>query len=141
MHRWFIPRMYLPHTFNSMPVRLFGLCPSFFMQRWSLNRRHNSPSSRECPAQCSSVNGISQGPDLRAIEVRTHPISGRKCRITFSRSLECERGTGVLPPPPPDAERVSDCPFCPANEVMLGDMATFQLPEKTAEQARPFWHS
>jgi UDPglucose--hexose-1-phosphate uridylyltransferase len=26
-------------------------------------------------------------------------------------------------------------------EVMLGDMATFQLPEGTAEQARPFWHT
>jgi galactose-1-phosphate uridylyltransferase len=25
-------------------------------------------------------------------------------------------------------------------EVMLGDMATFQRPEETAEQARPFWH-
>lgn len=52
---------------------------------------------------------------VRVIEVRTHPISGRKCRITFSRSLERERGAEVLPPPPPDAENVSDCPFCPAN--------------------------
>lgn len=51
----------------------------------------------------------------RTIEVRTHPISGRKCRITFSRSLECERGTEALPPPPPDAERAHECPFCPAN--------------------------
>ena len=25
-------------------------------------------------------------------------------------------------------------------EVMLGDMATFQAPETTARQARPFWN-
>jgi len=50
---------------------------------------------------------------LRPIEVRTHPITGRKCRITFSRSLESERGTQALPPPPPDADRTQDCPFCP----------------------------
>lgn len=57
-----------------------------------------------------------QGKEIvRPIEVRTHPISGRKCRITFSRSMECERGTAVLPPAPPDAEHTSECPFCPAN--------------------------
>lgn len=51
----------------------------------------------------------------RPIEVRTHPISGRKCRITFSRSLEREPGTETLPTPPPDAEKGDGCPFCPAN--------------------------
>jgi UDPglucose--hexose-1-phosphate uridylyltransferase len=50
---------------------------------------------------------------LRPIEVRTHPITGRKCRITYSRSLESERGTQALPPPPPDAGRTQGCPFCP----------------------------
>ena len=51
----------------------------------------------------------------RPIEVRTHPISGRTCRITYSRSLESEPGTEALPPPPPDAEGAADCPFCPGN--------------------------
>lgn len=50
---------------------------------------------------------------LRPIEVRTHPISGRKCRVTFSRSLEGEPGTQTLPPPPPDADSTQTCPFCP----------------------------
>lgn len=49
---------------------------------------------------------------LRPIEIRTHPVTGRKCRITFSRSLETERGTEQLPPPPPDAGNTSQCPFC-----------------------------
>ncbi len=49
----------------------------------------------------------------RPIEVRTHPISGRACRITYSRGLESEAGTEALPPPPPDAEGSADCPFCP----------------------------
>lgn len=51
---------------------------------------------------------------LRPIEVRTHPLSGRRCRITFSRSLERERGAQALPPPPPDAQRTETCPFCPS---------------------------
>ncbi len=51
---------------------------------------------------------------LRPIEVRTHPITGRRCRITYSRSLEAERGTQTLPLPPPEAGRPQDCPFCPA---------------------------
>jgi UDPglucose--hexose-1-phosphate uridylyltransferase len=49
---------------------------------------------------------------LRPIEVRTHPITGRRCRITFSRSLEREAAVQTLPPPPPDADRTEDCPFC-----------------------------
>jgi len=51
----------------------------------------------------------------RDIEVRTHPISNRKCRITYSRSQERERAGGQLPPPPPDAASTAECPFCPAN--------------------------
>jgi UDPglucose--hexose-1-phosphate uridylyltransferase len=51
---------------------------------------------------------------IRPIEVRTHPITGRQCRITFSRSLECEPAVQTLPPPPPDADRTQDCPFCPS---------------------------
>lgn len=52
-------------------------------------------------------------PIERPIEVRTHPISGRACRITYSRSLECEPGTETLPPPPPDTQGSAACPFCP----------------------------
>ena len=49
----------------------------------------------------------------RPIELRTHPFSGRTCRITFSRSEERERGPQELPPAPPDAEATQSCPFCP----------------------------
>jgi galactose-1-phosphate uridylyltransferase len=48
----------------------------------------------------------------RRIEIRTHPITGRTCRIAFSRIDEKEAGTDSLPQPPPDAARTSDCPFC-----------------------------
>jgi UDPglucose--hexose-1-phosphate uridylyltransferase len=48
----------------------------------------------------------------RPIEIRTHPITGRSCRITFSRIKENEAGTDSLPPPPPDAGDTSQCPFC-----------------------------
>jgi len=51
-------------------------------------------------------------PELREIEIRTHPITGRTCRITFSRSDEREPGAESLPAPPPFAlDRVSG-PFC-----------------------------
>ena len=50
----------------------------------------------------------------RDIEVRTHPVTGRRSRITFSRGLECEPGTHALPPRPPDADDSGECPFCPS---------------------------
>jgi galactose-1-phosphate uridylyltransferase len=50
----------------------------------------------------------------RPIEVRTHPISGRTCRITFSRGAEREPGAERLPEPPPFADDRSACPFCRA---------------------------
>jgi galactose-1-phosphate uridylyltransferase len=57
------------------------------------------------------------GPDgivsEQPIEVRTNPITGRTCRITFSRGLETEPGTDRLPDPPPDAHDTDVCPFCP----------------------------
>ncbi len=46
------------------------------------------------------------------IEIRTHPITGRTCRIAFSRIHEMEAGTESLPSPPPDADQTSLCPFC-----------------------------
>jgi galactose-1-phosphate uridylyltransferase len=48
----------------------------------------------------------------KRIEIRTHPITGRACRIAFSRINEKEAGTDSLPQPPPDADRTTDCPFC-----------------------------
>ena len=51
-------------------------------------------------------------PIERTVEIRTNPITRRSCRITFSRSLEKERGAAHLPSPPPDAEDRSRCPFC-----------------------------
>jgi galactose-1-phosphate uridylyltransferase len=48
----------------------------------------------------------------RKIEVRTSPITGRTCRISFSRIDEKEPGIESLPPPPPDANRTAQCPFC-----------------------------
>jgi UDPglucose--hexose-1-phosphate uridylyltransferase len=48
----------------------------------------------------------------RPIEIRTHPVTGRRCRITFSRSAEKEAGTRQLPEPPPHAGRADLCPFC-----------------------------
>ncbi len=48
----------------------------------------------------------------KVIEIRTHPITGRTCRIAFSRINEKEAGTESLPPPPPDADQTAQCPFC-----------------------------
>jgi len=48
----------------------------------------------------------------RRIEIRTNPITGRTCRIAFSRIDEKEAGTDTLPAPPPDANNTSGCPFC-----------------------------
>jgi galactose-1-phosphate uridylyltransferase len=48
----------------------------------------------------------------RPVEIRTNPVTGRTCRIAFSRIKEKEAGTDDLPPPPPDAGDTSTCPFC-----------------------------
>ena len=48
----------------------------------------------------------------RKIEIRTNPITGRTCRISFSRIDEKEPGTESLPQPPPDAAQKAQCPFC-----------------------------
>lgn len=48
----------------------------------------------------------------RPIEVRVHPITGRTCRITYSRGEEREPGAESLPEPPPFAADLSACPFC-----------------------------
>lgn len=48
----------------------------------------------------------------RPIEIRTHPITGRTSRIAYSRINEKEAGAEALPEPPPEATRISTCPFC-----------------------------
>ena len=48
----------------------------------------------------------------RQIEIRTNPVTGRTCRIAYSRVNEKEAGTETLPPPPPDAADTEGCPFC-----------------------------
>ncbi|MFZ1986800.1 MAG: galactose-1-phosphate uridylyltransferase [Desulfatitalea sp.] len=48
----------------------------------------------------------------RPIEIRTDPITGRTCRITFSRGEEREPGAEGLPAPPPFADDREQCPFC-----------------------------
>jgi galactose-1-phosphate uridylyltransferase len=50
---------------------------------------------------------------VKPIEIRRSPITGRTCRITFSRADEREPGGGSLPAPPPFAEDRWGCPFCP----------------------------
>ncbi len=51
----------------------------------------------------------------RIIEIRGHPVTGRTCRITYSRSQEREPGTEALPSPPPSANDRKSCPFCREN--------------------------
>lgn len=48
----------------------------------------------------------------RPIQVRTHPITNRRCRVTFARKEEKEADTEGLPAPPPEAQNRIDCPFC-----------------------------
>lgn len=48
----------------------------------------------------------------KTIEIRTNPITGRTCRIAFSRTEEREAGTERLPEPPPDWDNTAACPFC-----------------------------
>jgi galactose-1-phosphate uridylyltransferase len=54
----------------------------------------------------------------RPIEVRRNPITGRTCRITFSRAGEREPGADALPDPPPFAADRASCPFC--QEALAG---------------------
>ena len=49
---------------------------------------------------------------VEPIEVRRSPITGRTCRIAFSRVGEREAGAEALPDPPPFARDRAECPFC-----------------------------
>ncbi len=48
----------------------------------------------------------------KGVEVRTHPITGRTCRIALSRIGQNEPGTDAFPEPPPNAGDTAKCPFC-----------------------------
>ncbi len=75
----------------------------------------------------------------RPIEIRTHPITGRTCRITYSRAKvasatwSCGWPSGSAANVPPGCARDFS-----GFEVILGDMATFSAPESIAEQERRF---
>jgi len=51
-------------------------------------------------------------PAKKPIEIRTNPVTGRKCRITFARAKEAESGDSSFPEPPPGANNTASCPFC-----------------------------
>jgi len=46
------------------------------------------------------------------IEIRTNPITSRTSRIKYAPMKEIETGTQCLPPNPPEADNIEDCPFC-----------------------------
>jgi UDPglucose--hexose-1-phosphate uridylyltransferase len=68
----------------------------------------------------------------RPIETRTHPITGRTCRITYSRGEEREPGAETLPAPPPFAADRDNCPFCRARLATH----TPRLPPELCSQGR-----
>ena len=68
----------------------------------------------------------------RPIEVRTNPITGRTCRIAYSRINEKESGAEALPEPPQDAEQTDGCPFClPQLTAMTPRLHPDLSPEET----------
>jgi galactose-1-phosphate uridylyltransferase len=68
----------------------------------------------------------------KPVEIRTDPVTGRTCRITFARAAEKETGIASLPDPPPAAEDRAACPFC---RPQLTDR-TPTLPEGLGEADR-----
>ncbi len=68
----------------------------------------------------------------KTIEVRVNPVTGRTCRITYSRGEEREPGGSALPEPPPFAYQTDDCPFC--RERLL--TRTPELPPRLSPQGR-----
>jgi galactose-1-phosphate uridylyltransferase len=68
----------------------------------------------------------------KPIEIRTHPISGRTCRIAYSRVDERDGGNEALPPPPPDRCDRAACPFCSPQVAVK----TPRLPDHLAPEGR-----
>jgi galactose-1-phosphate uridylyltransferase len=61
------------------------------------------------------------------VEIRRNPITGRTCRIAFSRTGEREAATDSLPAPPPFAADTSQCPFCAERLASRTPMARPEL--------------
>ena len=57
----------------------------------------------------------SGSPIKRVQQVRTDPVTLKKCRVTPSRALENERGTEKLYHPPEIDLDEKKCPFCSGN--------------------------
>lgn len=70
----------------------------------------------------------------KEIEIRTHPISGRTCRVAFSRINEKDPGNETLPAPPSDRDLREDCPFCQPQVVSK----TPQMRRELAPEGRLF---
>lgn len=71
---------------------------------------------------------LSTGERVEApIEIRRNPITGRTCRIAFSRTGEREAATESLPAPPPFAADTSQCPFCAERLAACTPMARSEL--------------
>jgi UDPglucose--hexose-1-phosphate uridylyltransferase len=71
----------------------------------------------------------------KPVQVRTDPVTGRTCRITFARSKEKETGTSALPEPPPAAKDTRTCPFCipqlaEQTPMLAGDLSNSERLEK-----------
>ncbi|MEA2108568.1 MAG: galactose-1-phosphate uridylyltransferase [Pseudomonadota bacterium] len=64
---------------------------------------------REITARIIEPDG---SPAKKPIEIRTDPVTGRNCRITFARAKEAESGESLFPEPPPGANHTASCPFC-----------------------------
>ena len=86
----------------------------FSVARKMSNMASVDPSKLVFESQAVSAQFIDPSGKIteRRIEIRTHPITGRTCRISYSRIEEKEPGTESLPPPPPDADQTDACPFC-----------------------------
>ncbi len=74
-------------------------------------------------------------PVEKPVQVRTDPVTGRTCRITFARSKEKETGTSALPEPPPTAKDTRSCPFCSPQlttqtPMLAGDLSNFERLEE-----------
>lgn len=67
-------------------------------------------------SEFSTTFSDASGNQIKRIQqVRTDPVTLKKCRITPSRALENERGTERLYHPPDSDLDEKKCPFCPGN--------------------------
>ena len=66
----------------------------------------------------------------RVQQVRTDPVTLKKCRITPSRSLEKERGTEIFYHPPEMDLDEKKCPFCPGNMESMTPCFMPEISEK-----------